>query len=340
MKRLFLVCVCLVCLCACTTQPEERTVSAVPSATRSMSHMKQTAPKQPEELGRVRWLRDFDQAIAQSKAKNKPLFVLFTEVPGCDTVRGFANSVLRHPQVVESIESDFIPVAIYNNIDGKDRQVLKSFGEPTWNNPVVRIMDANRKPLAKRFAGPYNVGAMVRHMLKSYPVSGRKAPEYLKLLGLRTKAPKKAVFSMYCFWSGEAKLGGQGGVIASRTGFANGAEVVEVQYDPKTTNRQTLAKQFGREPLAEGTKVRASLKDDKYQLKHSPWRFVPMTATQASRVNAALGHGKSPRAFLSARQVALYALIRKHPKAPWPNVLGAVDIIKAWQQTQAVAGAL
>lgn len=340
MKRLFPTCVCLACLCACTTQPKERTTPAVPSATPSMSHMKQSVVKQPEELGHVRWLRDFDQAIAQSKVQKKPLFVLFTEVPGCNTVRGFANSVLRHPQVVEAIESDFIPVAIYNNIEGKDRRVLKSFGEPTWNNPVVRIMDANRKPLAKRFAGPYNVGATVRNMLKSYSASGRQAPEYLKLLGLRAEASQKAVFSMYCFWSGEAKLGGQSGVISSRTGFANGAEVVEVQYDPKTTNRQTLAKQFGRKPLAEGTMVRSSLKDDKYQLKHSTWRFVPMTATQASRVNAALGHGKSPSTFLSARQVAIYRLIRKNPRAAWPNVLGAKDFLKAWQQTQAVAKTL
>ena len=36
----------------------------------------------PEELGDVAWLRDFDAAAAQAKAKGLPMFVQFQEVPG------------------------------------------------------------------------------------------------------------------------------------------------------------------------------------------------------------------------------------------------------------------
>ena len=34
------------------------------------------------ELGTVDWLRDLDVALTQAKAKQKPVFTLFQEVPG------------------------------------------------------------------------------------------------------------------------------------------------------------------------------------------------------------------------------------------------------------------
>jgi hypothetical protein len=36
----------------------------------------------PKELGKVSWLRDHDEALAQSKKTRKPVFLLFQEVPG------------------------------------------------------------------------------------------------------------------------------------------------------------------------------------------------------------------------------------------------------------------
>lgn len=36
----------------------------------------------PRELGKVRWLRDHDEALATSKKTQKPVFLLFQEVPG------------------------------------------------------------------------------------------------------------------------------------------------------------------------------------------------------------------------------------------------------------------
>ena len=40
------------------------------------------AAKQPAELGAVPWERDFDKAIAAARKAQKPLLVLFQEVPG------------------------------------------------------------------------------------------------------------------------------------------------------------------------------------------------------------------------------------------------------------------
>jgi len=53
-------------------------------------------------------------------------------------------------------------------------------------------------------------------------------------------APATAVFSMYCYWNGEATLGAAPGVLATRIGSLGG-EVVEVQYDPAKTDVGKLA---------------------------------------------------------------------------------------------------
>jgi hypothetical protein len=36
----------------------------------------------PAELGHVAWLRDLDVATARARAEEKPLLILFQEVPG------------------------------------------------------------------------------------------------------------------------------------------------------------------------------------------------------------------------------------------------------------------
>ena len=38
--------------------------------------------KHVEEAGYVNWMRDYDSAMARSKADKKPVFVLFQEIPG------------------------------------------------------------------------------------------------------------------------------------------------------------------------------------------------------------------------------------------------------------------
>ncbi|MDG1054249.1 MAG: thioredoxin family protein [Flavobacteriaceae bacterium] len=105
---------------------------------------------QAQELGKVSWYRDFDQAIALSQKQNKPIFVLFQEVPGCLTCRNYGKGVLSSPVIIKTIETHFIPLAIFNNKPGKDNAILKRYGEPSWNNPVVRIVDAKGENLIWR----------------------------------------------------------------------------------------------------------------------------------------------------------------------------------------------
>lgn len=49
-----------------------------------------------------------------------------------------------------------------------------------------------------------------------------------------------ATFSMYCYWTGEATLGGVRGVVASRIGHWGGDEIVQVDYDPAQTSLSAL----------------------------------------------------------------------------------------------------
>ena len=51
---------------------------------------------------------------------------------------------------------------------------------------------------------------------------------------------------MHCFWTGEQKLGGIDGVIATEAGWLDGHEVTLVRYDKNQLSLNSLAKQAAR----------------------------------------------------------------------------------------------
>jgi hypothetical protein len=64
-----------------------------------------------------------------------------------------------------------------------------------------------------------------------------------------TSSPAKterAVFSMYCYWTGEATVGQVPGVVRTRIGSLGGNEVVEVEFDPTKTNVERLTQALKR----------------------------------------------------------------------------------------------
>lgn len=295
---------------------------------------------QPEELGDVRWRRGFSAAQAEARTTGKPLLVLFDEVPGCNTVKTYGARVLRHPLIVEAAETQFVPVVVYNNVEGDDRDVLESFGEPTWNNPVVRIMTADRKELAPRVAGDYTTAGLAAAMVASL---GSDAPTWLRLLaeetGAKRSGTRKATYAMYCFWSGEAHMGQKAGVVGTRTGFAGGREVVEVEYDPNAVTSEQLAafaKKADITPIEAG-EIRGSEKDDRYRLRHTGWRNVPMLSIQASRANAAIARREDPAPYFSPRQRQFAERAALKPDAGWPQDMGMADFSGAWAQALVAA---
>lgn len=283
----------------------------------------------PPELGDVHWQRDLGLARQLSRQGGKPIFLLFQEVPGCSTCRNFGREVFQHPLVVEAIETLFVPLCIYNNAKGQDRQVLEQFGEPAWNNPVVRIVNADLSALCGRLSGDYSLYGVVSKMAAALLRAGQPLPLYLNLLEDELKARRTGLevtsFSTPCFWSGERFFGCLPGVIQTESGFMYGREVVQVHYDPLRTRLVTLVEAGGSAGVAQevysdaasgpvaGMPHRKSgpyrkARDSKYYLINSTYRFIPMTPLQASRVNSALGNGQDPQVFLSPRQLKAYQL--------------------------------
>ena len=262
----------------------------------------------PVELGNVHWLRSMSEAQAKSKAENKPILILFQEIPGCQTCRSYGSDVLTHPLIVEAIESNFIPLAIHNNKGGEDAVVMKRYNEPAWNNPVVRIVDRDGNDVVRKVSGDYTPYGLANAMTTSLIKMKGKAPAYLQLLSDEMASLQngtmKRTYSMYCFWTGEALFGKINGVVETTAGFQNGKEVVVVKFDPKVVDGSALDKiADNHKCAAAGTGTFRSDAQPKYYLFNSKYKSVPMTEMQKCRVNSALADGQNPEEFLSPRQV-------------------------------------
>jgi len=323
----------------------------------------QTAPNNPIELGKVNWYRNLDEAMSVAKRQNKPVFILFQEVPGCSTSSGYGRNVLSHPLIIDAIETLFVPVAIYNNEGGDDRKTLEAFGEPSWNNPVVRIITPDRKELAPRLSGDYSQKGLVNTILQALKENNQPVPSYLQIfseeLNSKNSGLEKVTFAMHCFWEGEANFGNLNGVISTNPGYMNGYEVVEVEFNPSVisfselvekakygdaaskvffqdeTQRITANNLFGENSVSVIGTFRPD-NDPKRYLSQTSYRYVPMTNLQASRVNSAIAGGQSPERLLSPSQLKLHEFIKNHPDYEWQNSVASNDFTKAWNTAMTI----
>lgn len=218
------------------------------------------------ELGKVNWGRDYDAALAAAKQEKKPVFLLFQEVPGCAGCQQFGAQVLSNPTLVEVIETSFVPVAIFNNRGGKDKEILQRFGEPSWNYQVVRFLNEQGKDLIPRKDRVWSVPALAARMVDALEQAKQPVPEKLRALAGKTAQShpqplpalvanilplsfattpqaKTAAFAMYCFWDGEPKLGRLDGVLTTEAGWLDGREVVKVVYDPTRLEWKRLVRE-------------------------------------------------------------------------------------------------
>lgn len=277
-------------------------------------------PDNPVELGMVVWERDYNVALSKSAEKDKPVFILFQEVPGCSTCSNYGKEVMSHPLIVEAIETYFIPLCIYNNKKEKDAEVLNLYGEPSWNNPVVRIVDEKGKNLIKRVSGNYSRQAVVSAMIDGLQIAGINVPGYLEILHAEwgTAYTEELILGMYCFWSGEKAMATISGIRETEAGFMGGKEVVRVRFDPLYISEKNLLSRARNKNCADvvfadfenelniPTIQPSTFRKDpetKYYLYHSPYRSVPMTPLQALRINYILSEGGSPDYLLSSRQL-------------------------------------
>lgn len=250
-----------------------------------------------------------------------------------------------------------MPVAVFNNKGGDDAKVLKYFGEPSWNNPVVRIVNNKKQDLIQRVNGNYSRLGIVQAMRLALEVEELEVPAYLALLEDELLAEQtgteSAVFSMYCFWTGEKEIGQLDGVLETQAGFMNGKEVVKVKFDPEKiayknllqsankascashvyTDDQTQAKEsetvIGQGATSDTGKFRQD-REPKYYLGKTVYRFIPMTQLQAVKVNSLIGQRQLPDALLSPRQLALLKTIQANPNGQWKDQINE-DFVTAWE---------
>jgi ribosomal protein S11 len=98
--------------------------------------------------------------------------------------------------MVEAIEDSFIPVVVYNN-KAEDAAILKAFGEPSWNNPIVRFLDQNGKDLIRRKAGVWSISGLAARMIASLKAANQKVPKFLETVSLSWQSKfRRATFAM------------------------------------------------------------------------------------------------------------------------------------------------
>lgn len=296
----------------------------------------QSIINQSEELGKVHWYRSYDKALEVASQENKEVLLLFQEVPGCSTCRNYGHNVLSHPLMVEAIEDLFVPLAIFNNKGGKDREVLNKYNEPSWNNPVVRIVDQRGADVVTRIGNDYSAITLYRRMKEALLKKGKTLPEYFTLLegelAINVNSNlKEKCYKMYCFWTGEKQFGKLDGVLSTKSGFSNHAEVVKVTYDPAKISEKSLdsyANQNSSYLVDNSNDYRLAKNDLHYYLKHTSYRFLPLTEVQKTKINSALGYRKPTEKYLSPQQLKWLAELKGVGKGG--KDLTSLDFKTAW----------
>jgi hypothetical protein len=245
---------------------------------------------------------------------------------------GFGRGPLSHPLLVEAIEDDFVPVLVFNNKSGVDARWLERFGEPAWNNPVVRFIGRDGKDSIVRRDRVWSTSDVAARLIDAERAQGRNALPYLDVVRLESECEHHATcaFAMHCFWEGEARLGAIDGVVGVEARSLGGREIVAVTYhagelpfaklvaaadrlDCAVAVLTTSDEQLSAARAAVGERARAwdgksserPRSDRTHALNASPLRFLPLTSMQAMKVNSAVAAGDDARRWLSPRQVEL-----------------------------------
>jgi hypothetical protein len=266
------------------------------------------------EVGLVNWGRDLEHALEVSGQTGKPVFAFFQEVPGCSGCRRFGANVMSHPPIVAAIQSEFVPLLIYNNRKGRDAAILERFGEPAWNFQVVRFLDGDGKDLIPRKDRVWTRDALASRMIEALDVAGRRVPRYLAVVSYEgdQARQKQAAFAQSCFWSGEVALGRIPGVITTEAGFIEGREVTLVRYRPDLVSLDSLVERAAAAGMADkvylpvgerrkelkgrdGAPAMGSLdgsyrpapdSDQKRQIRDSVFARIDLSPMQRTKVNA------------------------------------------------------
>lgn len=224
-------------------------------------------PTQAVEIGLVQWSRNYEASLLKSQRIKKPLFLLFQEVPGCSGCKQFGAEVLSHPLLVEAIESEFVPIVVFNNRGGKDSELLKKFGEPSWNYQVVRFLNADESDIIPRKDKIWSLARLAARMNIALKTYGNPVPLYLEQLSIDLNDSKieRVLFAQHCFWTGERILGSHPAVLQTQAGFYQGREVTKVWFDSEKSSLEELTQYATQANVADKVYKVSALKHESYR---------------------------------------------------------------------------
>jgi len=258
---------------------------------------------------------NLDEAKRLAQKSGRPILILSTELPGCSACTGHGKNQLAHPFVIDAA-MEFIPVVVSGG----------------W--PYLAVLDTKGKQIGERSTHKTSIAATLKMMCDGLLASKRDVPQWLEFVTHELNAKRETTaFAMGCFWSGERKLGGLDGVLATRVGGRKKkGEWVEVEFDPSEITYEELIKKATAMKCTSAviartdeqakiakkyvTKPERIFRDDKSLItrpknpaadKHSIYKnthygYLPMTLGQATRINA---KGKTAEVILSPSQILL-----------------------------------
>lgn len=95
---------------------------------------------------------------------------------------------MSHSLIVEAIESLFGPLAIFNNKGGKDKNILDQYGEPNWNNPVIRILDEQGKDVVKKIGNDYSALTLCKRMIAALLKNKKRSTRIFNFIKTRIRS--------------------------------------------------------------------------------------------------------------------------------------------------------
>lgn len=137
------------------------------------------------ELGRVRFRftgEEYDKALEYSRDTDKPLLVIFQEIPGCPESVAFGQTVLSHPLLVEAAETLFCPLIV--NTAGDDQLLLVAkYKELRHHSTMVRILNDKGTDLTLSLEDDRcTIGNIAKAMRMALNAKVLKVPSYLRIL--------------------------------------------------------------------------------------------------------------------------------------------------------------
>ncbi len=233
---------------------------------------------------------------------------------------------MSQPLLVEALEDEFVPLLVFNNKPGVDDRLRERFREPAWNNPVLRFLDASGQDVTPRRDRIWSTPEVAARLIEGLDAAKRPVPAYLSNLASELAAPRaQALFTMYCFWEGEATFGALEGVLATRavdvpaavSGTGKIEEGVLIDYDARVVEHDALVtkwktlscanRDLSGDAAALAATTPAKPSDRKHALRATSMWHLPMTPLQQTRANAAVASGTDALATLSPRQRRLAA---------------------------------